>query len=252
MPMEEKEGLHTLYNQGLEHSKKGEWHEAIRCFIEVITQDPDYTKAADKLEEARRQQALEIAYKQGLKYLNDGKWPKAVEKFSEVIMVDAEYQDASEKLEEAQKYWDLERFYNEALKLLAQKDWGQAVERLEKIVYLEPSYRDAEAKLQEARHEYKPQNLNLYEDGIRHSATHAVDPDLLVSLSDAELQALADSVLVPRQQERLSDLLRRNRDEGLSADEERELDRLLERVDQMNVLKARAIYTLQQRSKSEA
>ena len=248
MPMEEKEGLHTLYNQGLEHSKKGEWHEAIRCFIEVVIQDPDHTKAADKLEEARRQQALEIAYKQGLKYINDGKWPKAVEKFSEVIMVDAEYQDASKKLEEAQKHWDLERFYDEALKLLDQKDWGQAVERLEKIVYLEPSYRDAEAKLQEARHEYKLQNL---EDDIRHFAAHPIDPDLLVSLSDAELQALADSVLVPRQQERLSDLLRRNRDEGLSPDEERELDRLLERVDQMNVLKARAIYTLQQRSISE-
>ena len=250
--MEEKEGLNTLYNQGLEHSKKGEWHEAIRCFIEVVTQDPDYTKAADKLEEARRQQALEIAYKQGLKYLGDANWPGATAKFSEVIAVDAEYRDASEKLNEALKQWELERLYDETLKLLDQKDWGQTVERLEKIVYLEPSYRDAEAKLQEARHEYKPQNLNLYEDGIRHSATHAVDPDLLVSLSDAELQALADSVLGPRQQERLSDLLRRNRDEGLSADEERELDRLLERVDQMNVLKARAIYTLQQRSKSEA
>jgi len=246
--MEEKEGLHTLYNQGLEHSKKGEWHEAIRCFIEVVTQDPDYTKAADKLEEARRQQALEIAYKQGLKYLSDGNWPGATAKFSEVIAVNAEYRDVVEKLEEAQKHWDLERFYDEALKLLDQKDWGQVVERLEKIVHLEPSYRDARAKLQEARHEYKLQNL---EDDIRHFTAHPMDPDLLVSLSDAELQALADSVLVPRQQERLSDLLRRNRDEGLSADEERELDRLLERVDQMNVLKARAIYTLQQRSISE-
>jgi hypothetical protein len=85
-----------------------------------------------------------------------------------------------------------------------------------------------------------------WEDYQKLCATHPVDPDLLVSLSNAELQALADSVLVPSQQERLSDLLRRNRDEGLIADEELELDRLLERVDLMNVLKARAIYTLQQ------
>jgi hypothetical protein len=90
-----------------------------------------------------------------------------------------------------------------------------------------------------------------WEDYQKLCATHPADPDLLVSLSDAELQALADSVLVPRQQERLSDLLRRNRDEGLSADEKRELERLLERVDHMNVLKARAMYTLQQRKTSE-
>ena len=89
-----------------------------------------------------------------------------------------------------------------------------------------------------------------WEDYQKLCATHPVDPDLLVSLSDAELQALADSVLVSRQQERLSDLLRHNRDEGLSADEEGELDRLLERVDLMNILKARAIYTLQQRQKT--
>jgi hypothetical protein len=89
-----------------------------------------------------------------------------------------------------------------------------------------------------------------WEDYQELCATHPADPDLLVSLSDAELQALADSVLVPRQQERLSDLLQRNRDKGLSADEERELDRLLEHVDQMNVLKARAMYALQQRQKT--
>ena len=86
-----------------------------------------------------------------------------------------------------------------------------------------------------------------WEDYQKLCVTYPADPDLLVGLSDAELQALADSVLVPRQQERLSDLLRRNRNEGLSADEECELDCLLERVDQMNVLKARAMYTLQWR-----
>lgn len=46
------------------------------------------------------------------------------------------------------------------------------------------------------------------------------------------------------------ELLRRNREEQLSADEEEELDRLLEQVDYMNVLKARAMYTLQQRGLS--
>jgi len=77
------------------------------------------------------------------------------------------------------------------------------------------------------------------------------DPDLLPGLSEAELRALAQGVLSSAHQERLNELLRRNREEGLSPDEERELDRLLELVDSMNVLKARAAYTLQQRAKKE-
>ena len=73
------------------------------------------------------------------------------------------------------------------------------------------------------------------------------DPELLVGLSDAELETLADSMLVPRQQDRLSHLLQLNREGGLGTKEEQELNRLLEQVDQMNVLKARALYTLHER-----
>ena len=73
------------------------------------------------------------------------------------------------------------------------------------------------------------------------------DPELLVGLGDAALEVLADSMLVPRLQERLSHLLQLNREGGLSVEEERELDRLLEQVDHKNILKARAMYTLHQR-----
>lgn len=69
-------------------------------------------------------------------------------------------------------------------------------------------------------------------------------------LSDAELQVLADSILVPHLQERPSHLLQLNREDSLSADEERELDRMLERVDQMNVFKALAMYTLHWRQET--
>jgi len=70
------------------------------------------------------------------------------------------------------------------------------------------------------------------------------DPELLMGLNDMELKVLADSILVSHLQERLSHLLQLNREGGLSTGEERELDRMLEQVDQMNILKARAMYTL--------
>jgi hypothetical protein len=76
-------------------------------------------------------------------------------------------------------------------------------------------------------------------------AIGAADPDMLVGLSESELQALGTGMLAAPYQERLSALLERNRAGRLNADEARELDALLERIDSMNTLKARASYTLQ-------
>jgi len=72
------------------------------------------------------------------------------------------------------------------------------------------------------------------------------DSELLVSLSIEELEALADSLLAPAAQTRLDDLLARHKEKLLSAGEERELDGLLQKVDQLTILKTRARYTLNQ------
>ncbi len=71
------------------------------------------------------------------------------------------------------------------------------------------------------------------------------DPELLLGLSAAELQALADSKLAPEDQARLTDLLSRNQTAELSTSETDELDSLIEHVSQLNILKTRARYTLQ-------
>ena len=71
------------------------------------------------------------------------------------------------------------------------------------------------------------------------------DPDMLFGLSVGELEALSDSLLAPSAQARLDELLIRNSQRQLGASDVAELDRLLERVDQLTVLKTRAKYTLQ-------
>ena len=70
------------------------------------------------------------------------------------------------------------------------------------------------------------------------------DPELLVGLSGGELEALAESLLSSTAQVRLDELLARNAENRISAKEQAELDRLLERIDQLTVLKTRARYTL--------
>jgi hypothetical protein len=74
------------------------------------------------------------------------------------------------------------------------------------------------------------------------------DSELLIGLSHDELEALADSMLAPSAQCRLDELLERNAEHRLGADEHRELDRLLARVDQLTILKTRARYTLRQQA----
>jgi len=85
-----------------------------------------------------------------------------------------------------------------------------------------------------------------WEDYQNLQAVFSTDPDLLVGLDETELQVLAKGMLSAPHQERLAELLQRNREAKLSPSEQTELDRLLEYVDSMNILKARAIYTLQQ------
>jgi hypothetical protein len=77
------------------------------------------------------------------------------------------------------------------------------------------------------------------------------DPELLIGLDESELQALAEGMLSPSHQDQLRDLLQRNREGQLSKDEESELDQLLAHVDSMNILKARALRTLQRLGEKE-
>ena len=74
------------------------------------------------------------------------------------------------------------------------------------------------------------------------------ESELLVGLTDDELEALADSLLAPSAQARLDELLARIAVNQLSQKDQVELDRLLARVDQLTILKTRATYTLRQQS----
>lgn len=67
----------------------------------------------------------------------------------------------------------------------------------------------------------------------------------IVGLSPAELQALAHAVVAADRQKQLQSLLEKNRQGALSAHEEQTLDTLLAEADQVALLKARALYTIQ-------
>ena len=65
-------------------------------------------------------------------------------------------------------------------------------------------------------------------------------------VSTEGLTALADMALAPKNQSKLVDLLARNADGALSAGESQELDLLLKKIDELNLVKARAAVALHQ------
>ena len=74
--------------------------------------------------------------------------------------------------------------------------------------------------------------------------------ELLTSLSDEELEALANSTLSVASQDRLDELLARNADNVLDESGQAELECLLARVDQLTIVKTRARYTLRQQAEA--
>ncbi|TWH55214.1 hypothetical protein CAL7102_03334 [Dulcicalothrix desertica PCC 7102] len=70
------------------------------------------------------------------------------------------------------------------------------------------------------------------------------DEEILTGMSVEELQALAESELSIKAQNKLNDLLVRNKENELSLEETTSLDNLLVQIDQLNIIKTRARYTL--------
>ncbi len=79
-----------------------------------------------------------------------------------------------------------------------------------------------------------------------------LDEECLVGLSVDELKALASCKLAMADQTRLDDLVARNAESLLCADEVAELDDLLAKADQLTILKTRARYTLNCLEKDKA
>lgn len=78
------------------------------------------------------------------------------------------------------------------------------------------------------------------------------DPDYIVGLSHQELQALAQCKLASGEQQRLDDLLYRQAQNLLSAEELQNLDQLLFQIDNLTLLKTRARYSLKALAESSS
>jgi len=153
------------YERGMKHLDKGEWQDAIDCFIETLRQDATHTEAIAKLQWVQKQQKLEDLYTQGEQHLAAKNWPGAIEAFSEVVNLDRSYKDARSKLKQAKQFRDLGALYEKGLGYLREEKWQKAINALERVQKADVGY-DVSAQLEEARKRKRLEEL--YEEGIAH------------------------------------------------------------------------------------
>ncbi len=103
---------------------------------------------------------------------------------------------------------------------------------------------DFQQVLTAARQLPKRSQLKLASALLKEAAAPAPQLEPLSELNEAELRALAESMLAPRHARRLKQLLKMNREKKLSRPLKVELDDLLAESDQIALLKAKAHYTL--------
>ena len=105
---------------------------------------------------------------------------------------------------------------------------------------------DLDDILAAARRLPRKAQVELVKALLHEDAVPAGDEPLetLGGMSETELRTLAGAVVVPGRQRRMSTLLRKNARGELKEAERGELDALLEEVDRVALLKARASYTL--------
>jgi hypothetical protein len=101
--------------------------------------------------------------------------------------------------------------------------------------------------------DYRTRDLGYYSiKSTRRNFMADLDSELLTSLSLEELQALAEGILAPTLQTQLDGLLEQRTEHPLSPNEEATLDRMLLQIDQLNILKTRARFTLSHLSRASA
>jgi outer membrane protein assembly factor BamD (BamD/ComL family) len=145
--------LEQLYTEGLAAFYTEDWDKACRRFRTILSEQPNYRKAAEKLAEAECQRDLARLYAQATEAYHSENWQTAISAFDELSQKSADYRDAAQLLRDARKQKQLKDLYAEARALHAAQKWQAVVKVFKQISVIEPNYPDTEGLLTSAQRE---------------------------------------------------------------------------------------------------
>jgi formylglycine-generating enzyme required for sulfatase activity len=170
--------LAALYTDAQSAYYTGQWGAAVDLLSEIVSLQEDYGRAAEMLEEARRQQTLSEQYALGGEAHAAGRWAEAVDHLQAVVALDADYKDAAAKLQEAKRQKELAELYADARRLHQAARWPAVIQVFEQIHGIEPGYADPHDLLASARAEAEAEArakklADLYAQGLAHVEAQA-------------------------------------------------------------------------------
>ncbi len=114
--------------RGDQHTKEGEWEEAVIAYQEALQEDPFNEKIQGKLEMARSQ-AAKMYHRRGRKFLNEGKPSLAMSEFKRALKVEPSEEAHHAALNEALNYQEARDLTEEAetLRLLGREEEAMAL-----------------------------------------------------------------------------------------------------------------------------
>jgi tetratricopeptide (TPR) repeat protein len=165
--------LAALYTDARSAYYTNQWQTAIDLLGRIVSLQADYERAAQMLEEAKRQHTLSKQYALGDAAYDAGQWPEAIERLEAVVALDAGYEDAATKLQQATRQKQLADLYEDARQLHRAERWPAVVEVFERIYEIQPGYADPDDLLSSARSaakakERKKRLAALYDQGLAH------------------------------------------------------------------------------------
>ncbi len=146
--------------------------KAIELFQQVVSAQPNYLDAAQKLEEAIRQRALRQLYQQSQAAIQAGDWQAALGPLEKLAEQDPGYENAGELLEKVRKQAQLASLYANARRLVSASQWRAAMKVFEQIDALDPAYPDeaglrATAQAESAAQQARQAQAETYADALK-------------------------------------------------------------------------------------
>jgi tetratricopeptide (TPR) repeat protein len=172
-PEPDQDPLDGLYTDGLSAFYTERWDEAVDIFRTVLAHQPDYEKAALKLEHAHRQQQLAARYTKACAAADAGAWAEAIEQLEVLLAAEPDYRDAEARLAQARRVQVVAELRSEALSLHRAERWDAVLAVAARLKALEPEAPDLDDLANSAREQLEATERThtldtSYQQALRH------------------------------------------------------------------------------------
>ena len=167
--------IEQLYTEGLAAFWIEDWDKACHRFQTLLSERPNHTGAAEKLEEAELQRSFAKLYSKAVEAQKKQEWHLVISALEDLLKKASTYKDTEAMLKTARKEQQLKTLYAEAKTLHTAQKWTAVLKVFEQISSIEPNYVDPEGLLPSAQKEVAELERLAKLNDLYSNAIHKMD-----------------------------------------------------------------------------